>query len=121
MTNDSSAQRDQLSRRPVSTNTERLFWIVVAGVVLYVVLDIIVQLLPPHYNPITQAESDLAVGPYGYIMAINFVNRGLLSLIFLYAFARTFGLDRENGRYKIGIYLLGVWGAGAFTARRISN
>ncbi|HEY7356765.1 MAG TPA: DUF998 domain-containing protein, partial [Ktedonobacterales bacterium] len=45
----------------------------IVGIALYVVLDVIAQLLPPHYNPISQAESDLAVGPYGWIMAINFV------------------------------------------------
>ena len=65
---------------------KQLFWIVIAGIVLYVILDIIAQLLPPHYNPISQAESDLAVGPYGYIMTINFLVRGAFSLVFIYAF-----------------------------------
>ena len=45
-------------------------------IVLYIVLDAIAQALPPHYSPISQAESLLAVGPYGYIMTINFLNRG---------------------------------------------
>lgn len=54
--------------------------VAIIGIVVYVVIDVIAQLLPPHYNAIIQAESDLAVGPYGFLMTINFVIRGLLSL-----------------------------------------
>jgi len=92
----------------------RLFRVAEAGVVLYLILDIIAQALPPHYSPISTAESDLAVGPYGYIMAVNFVNRGLLSIAFLYAFVRALrlrGIDAQ--RYRTGVLLLGVWGVGA--------
>ena len=52
--------------------------VVIAGIALYVILDVILQALPPHYNPISQAESDLGVGPYGWVMSINFAVRGLL-------------------------------------------
>lgn len=47
-------------------------------------------------------------------MTINFLNRGLLSLGFLYAFTmnlRAKGLDLK--RYRTGVYLLGMWGVGA--------
>lgn len=81
-----------------------------AGIVLYVVLDAIAQSLPPHYSPISQAESDLAVGPYGYIMALNFVNRGIFSLLFVYGLA---SIVSWKGPFKTGLALLGVWGAGA--------
>jgi hypothetical membrane protein len=84
----------------------------IIGIVLYVVLDAVAQSLPPHYSPISQAESDLAIGPYGYIMAINFLNRGLLSLIFLYGLNR-FMNSEETRRYRTGISLLGIWGVGA--------
>jgi hypothetical protein len=85
-----------------------------AAVFLYLVLDVVAQILPPHYNPINTAESDLAVGPYGYIMALNFVNRGLLSLAFLYAFGRTLSfLGVDSAKYRRGVFLLGVWGVGA--------
>jgi hypothetical protein len=47
------------------------------GVLIYVLVDIVLQLLPPHYSPISQAESDLAVGPFGWIMSINFFGRGI--------------------------------------------
>jgi hypothetical membrane protein len=93
----------------------RLLWVVLAEILLYVVLDAIAQSLPPHYNPISQAESDLAVGPYGYIMALNFVNRGVLSLIFVYVLAKTLPAQGQAtaGRYRTGLSLLAVWGVGA--------
>jgi hypothetical membrane protein len=97
----------------------RLFWVVIAGIVLYVVLDAIAQSLPPHYSPIRNAESDLAVGPYGYIMTVNFLNRGLLSLLFLYALAKTvratggLGAAGSARRYPKGALLFGIWAVGA--------
>jgi len=84
-------------------------------------LDAIAQALPPHYSPIRDAESDLAVGPYGYIMAINFLNRGVFSLVFVYSLTRTLrrteavpgsGAGSKN-RYSSGLRLLDVWGVGA--------
>ena len=78
------------------------------------ILDAVAQLLPPHYSPISQAESDLAVGPFGYIMTVNFLNRGLLSLAFLAAFASsTKELGHDSPRSRTGIALLGVWSVGA--------
>jgi hypothetical protein len=56
-----------------------LLALTLGGIVLYVVLDVVAQLLPPHYSPIRQAESDLGVGPYGWIMSVNFVLRGILT------------------------------------------
>ncbi len=99
----------------------RLLWVVIAGIVLYALLDAIAQALPPHYNPIRDAESDLAVGPYGYFMTINFVNRGLLSLVFVYSLTQILhssGTIQGSGtggsnRYSTGLRLLGAWGVGA--------
>ena len=59
------------------------------GVVVYAVVDVILQLLPPHYSPIREAESNLAVGPFGWIMAINFFGRGITSAALIIALART--------------------------------
>ncbi|WP_187270709.1 DUF998 domain-containing protein [Lacisediminihabitans profunda] len=50
-----------------------------ALVVLYVLVDIVLQLLPPHYSVVTDAESDLAVGPFGWAMQVNFVARAVMS------------------------------------------
>lgn len=81
---------------------------------MYVVLDAIAQSLPPHYSPISHAESDLAVGPYGYVMALNFINRGVLSLCFLFGLVLTiYGADRANLRFRRGAYAFAVWSVGA--------
>ena len=83
-------------------------------IILYVVLDAIAQVLPPHYSPISQAESLLAVGPYGYIMTGNFLIRGVFSLLFVYALIQILTMLGENWRsYKWGLYALGIWGIGA--------
>jgi len=82
----------------------------IVGIVLYAALDALVQSLPPHYSPLSQAESDLAVGPYGYIMAINFINRGVLSLLFLLGLSRAV---RPLPEYRRGYFLIGVWAVGS--------
>lgn len=51
-----------------------------AGVVLYVLVDVVLQILPPNYDPIREAESNLAVGPFGWIMNINFLARAVTTL-----------------------------------------
>ena len=47
------------------------------GVLVYVLVDVVLQFLPPHYSPIADAESNLAVGPFGWIMNLNFIGRML--------------------------------------------
>jgi hypothetical membrane protein len=91
--------------------TSSLARVTTAGIVLYVVLDVIAQALPPHYSPIRQPESDLAVGPYGWIMAVNFIVRGLLSAALLTALWKVLAPSRH---VYLGLALLGVWTAGAF-------
>jgi len=96
--------------RDDETLVTALAWFTIAGIVAYVLLTVIAQFLPPHYSPIHDAESDLAVGPYGYLMTIAFVVRGIISVALLIA------LDRAlpaRARSKIGMILFGIWGAGA--------
>ncbi|TFD90771.1 DUF998 domain-containing protein [Cryobacterium serini] len=67
------------------------------GVLLYVLVDVVLQFLPPHYSPISDAESNLAVGPYGWVMNVNFLGRAVTSgaaVGALYATARTRYLAR---------------------------
>lgn len=82
----------------------------IIGIGLYVALDVIAQVLPPHYSPIRQPESDLAVGPYGWVMTINFVLRGLLSFAFIAALIKG---TTAAGRSRAGLILLGIWAVGA--------
>ena len=91
-----------------------LFAMAMVGVALYVVLDAVAQSLPPHYSLLSQPESDLAVGPYGYIMTLNFITRGVLSLCFLFALALTANSGDVMGRrFRRGGYLFAVWSVGA--------
>jgi hypothetical membrane protein len=87
-----------------------LAWLTVVGLIVYVILDVIAQALPPHYSPVRQPESDLAVGPYGWIMTVNFVVRGLLSAALLMALTRTLAPTRRS---VIAFILFGIWTAGA--------
>lgn len=86
--------------------------ITIAGIAIYVALDIVAQLLPPHYSPISQAESDLGVGPYGWVMDLNFVVRGILSLAFVYGLYRVWPKTPRVPRGSL--VLIGAWGIGAF-------
>ncbi len=96
------------------TDPSKLFWGVILGIILYVVLDIIAQILPPHYNPISQAESDLAVGKFGLIMTVNFLNRGVLSLLFIFGFLQALAVKGiAKSPFRTGLSLLGVWAVGA--------
>lgn len=95
------------------TNTRRAVFfarLTIVGVALYVIIDIIAQLLPPHYSPISQAESDLGVGPYGWVMSINFVLRGLVAVACVLALRS--GLP-ARARSGLGEALLLLWGIGA--------
>ena len=103
-----------LSDNSKISRVRQLFVIVDALIILYVVLDAIAQVLPPHYSPISQAESLLAVGPYGYIMTVNFLVRGVFSLLFVYTLVQILTMLGENWRsYKWGLCAIGIWGAGA--------
>ncbi len=97
---------------PTSPSAGRnALWLTIVLIGVYAALDVIAQLLPPHYSAITQAESDLAVGPYGWVMTVNFVVRGVLSLGFLYGLTTLTRLGRQS---PAGIALVGGWGIGAF-------
>lgn len=82
------------------------FTITIVGIVVYVLLNVIVQLLPPHYSPVTQAISDLAVGPYGWLMAVIFLLFSVMSLTFLLGYI--WGTSKE-GHSRVGIIFLTIW------------
>ncbi len=54
----------------------------------YAAVDVVLQTLPPYYSPISEAESNLAVGPYGWIMNLNFLGRAVLTLCAVIALSR---------------------------------
>lgn len=78
------------------------------GVVVYVLVDVVLQFLPPHYSAISDAESNLAVGPYGWIMNLNFLGRAVLTL----CAAVAIGLSGPPSRLRrAGLALMIVAGA----------
>ena len=82
-----------------------LFGTVIVGIVLAVLLEVIVQLLPPHYSPLSQSQSDLAVGPYGFLMALGFAIEGVLLLVFITGFVRAVPKEAQS---RSGLILLGI-------------
>jgi hypothetical membrane protein len=77
------------------------------GVVIYVVVDVVLQTLPPHYSVLSDAESDLAVGPFGWIMSINFFGRAILSGCAIGAIVQT---GPRSALRRAGLALFGIAG-----------
>jgi hypothetical protein len=78
------------------------------GVVVYVVVVGVLQLLPPHYDPIREAESNLAVGPFGWIMNLNFLGRAGTTVFAVMAISRVGPATR---RRRLGLVAFGIGGA----------
>lgn len=78
------------------------------GAVLYVLVDIVLQLAPPHYSVVSAAESNLAVGPFGWVMNLNFLARAVVTVCAVAALAR-FG--PANRRRSAGTALMLLAGA----------
>lgn len=95
------------------TKIKELALITLICIPIYILLDIIVQLLPPHYS-IKLAESLLADGPYGYIMNINFLIRGMLSISVIIALSQYVKNSIPSASFKIGRVMFWVWGIAAF-------
>jgi hypothetical membrane protein len=89
------------------------------GVLVYVLVDVVLQFLPPHYSPISDAESNLAVGPYGWIMNLNFLGRAVFCVAAVVAIdltarnleASTLSPQRRDRLLGMGLWLFLVGGA----------
>ncbi|MBF4633399.1 DUF998 domain-containing protein [Agreia pratensis] len=82
-------------------------WAGMALVGAYVVIDVVLQLLPPHYSPIADAESNLAVGPFGWLMNLNFLGRAAMTFCVLIVVAR---IGPVLATRRIGSAFLGLAG-----------
>ncbi|MBG6212165.1 MAG: DUF998 domain-containing protein [Cryobacterium sp.] len=80
--------------------------VAMVGVVVYVLVDIVLQFLPPHYSPISEAESNLAVGPFGWIMNLNFVGRMITCIAAVVALS-TLGGTGVLRRIGLGLFFIG--------------
>jgi hypothetical membrane protein len=102
-----SSEVPQAGRQP-GPQARTVLAAAMAGIAGFLGLNIVVQLLPPHYSLVSQAVSDLAVGPYGWVMDIAFALGGASILAFV---AGAFMATSPKTRPLAGFLLLGVWGA----------
>lgn len=79
-----------------------------AGIVVYVVLDVALVFLRPHFSVLHNAESDYgSSGSYAWVMDLNFLLRGAFSLAVARALALAGGLRGQ--RASVAKWGLTVW------------
>jgi hypothetical membrane protein len=79
----------------------------IVGIVIYVALDVALVFLRPRFSVLHNAESDYGSrGRFAWVMDVNFVLRGLLSLAVAGALTAFLG---DRAAVRIGVGLLGVW------------
>jgi hypothetical membrane protein len=79
-----------------------------AGVALYIAVDVLLAFLRPAYSLLYNAESDYGRGPWFWVMDLNFLLRCALSLAVAAALYR---VTRPGGRTRGGLALLVAWAA----------
>jgi hypothetical membrane protein len=95
-------------QRPAPSRARPLAGFAIAGVVVYVAIDVLLAFLRPGYSLIYNAESDYGRGPWFWVMDINFLLRCALSLALagaLYQVLRAGGRTRAG----TGLALLVTW------------
>jgi len=85
---------------------ELLAWLVLAGVVVYVGIDVLLALLRPGYSLVYNAESDYGRGPWFWVMDVDFALRCALSLALVAALAQ---VTRPGAGARSGLALLAGW------------
>jgi len=93
-------------QQPAARRTKPLARFVLAGVAVYVAIDVLLAFLRPGYSLLYNAESDYGRGPWYWVMDINFLLRCALSLAIATAVYRA---ARPDGRTRWGLALLVTW------------
>jgi hypothetical membrane protein len=93
-------------QRPALSRAKPLARLALAGVAVYVAIDVLLAFLRPGYSLIYNAESDYGRGPWYWVMDLNFLLRCSLSLAIAGALYRIVRLD---GRTRSGLALLVTW------------
>jgi hypothetical membrane protein len=94
-------------QRRAASRAKPLAWLTLAGVAVYVAIDVLLAFLRPGYSLLYNAESDYGRGPWYWVMDLNFLLRCALSLTIAAALYRVVRLD---GRSRAGLALLVTWG-----------
>jgi hypothetical membrane protein len=77
-----------------------------AGVAVYVAVDVLLAFLRPGYSLVHNAESDYGRGPWFWVMDLNFLLRCALSLALAGALIR---IVKPGGALRTGLALLVTW------------
>jgi hypothetical membrane protein len=93
-------------QRPAPSRAKPLAQVTLAGVAVYVAIDVLLAFLRPKYSLLYNAESDYGRGPWYWVMDINFLLRCALSLAIAGALYR---VVRRDGRTRAGLALLVAW------------
>jgi hypothetical membrane protein len=93
-------------QRPALSRAKLLARLALAGVAVYVAIDVLLAFLRPGYSLIYNAESDYGRGAWYWVMDINFLLRCALSLAIAAALYRA---ARPGGRTRSGLALLVTW------------
>jgi hypothetical membrane protein len=93
-------------QRPAPSRAKPLARLTLAGVAIYVAIDVLLAFLRPQYSLLYNAESDYGRGPWFWVMDINFLLRCALSLAIA---AALYQVARLDGRTRAGLALLVTW------------
>ena len=98
--------------------------LLVCGVIagpLFVLVFLIEGTMTPDYDPLRHPVSSLALGPFGWTQTLNFIVVGLLTLAFAVGLVRLRGARQKIGGTLVGIWGVGLIGAGAFLTDPVSG
>jgi hypothetical membrane protein len=93
-------------QRPAPSRAKPLARLTLAGVAVYVAIDVLLAFLRPGYSLLYNAESDYGRGPWYWVMDINFLLRCALSLAIA---AALYEAARLDGRVRGGLALFATW------------
>jgi Protein of unknown function (DUF998) len=88
---------------------------------LFIVVFLIEGAVTPDYHPLRHPVSSLALGPFGWTQTANFVIAGLLTLAFAVGLMRLPGVRLKVGAILVGVWGVGLLGAGAFVTDPVSG
>jgi hypothetical membrane protein len=93
-------------QRRARSRAKPLARLALAGIAVYVAIDVLLAFLRPQYSLLYNAESDYGRGPWYWVMDINFLLRCALSLAIA---AALYQAARPDGRTRAGLALLVTW------------
>jgi hypothetical protein len=88
---------------------------------LFVIAFLVEGATRADYDPLRHPVSSLALGPFGWTQTANFLVAGLLTLAFAAGLVRLPGARQKVGAILIGVWGVGLVGAGVFVTDPVSG